>query len=239
MKARAATAFLTVIFIGATCLGLALTTSRASAVLHELAETGEPGLLSLRIDPQTPLWATLAPGDSMHWLIEASLEDAASGTLALETRSAGALPEISGMTAEILACTGAFDLATDPPGCSGAIEVPLAVTPLTRLDHHDGRYDLIDLHRGDPRQILVTLAIPSSVSAEVIAGKTAHVGLGVHAAGEDPSIAAPVTAEPPPRAGLAVTGADVLALALLAAGLTGLGTVALIRRRLSATGGST
>lgn len=237
MRARIAATLLTATFVCVTCVGLVLTTTRASAVFHDLAETGQPGLLGLRIHSQTPLWATLAPGDSMHWWIEAALEDTTSGTLAVEMRSAGRLPEISGMTAEVLACSGEFDIATHPPTCTGVLETALAATPLTQVNQHDGRYDLVDLHGDDPRHVLVTLTMPSSVDGEAIAGQSAHVGLGVHAAGESPSLAPPAGTSPAPGGRhLTATGADALALGLLAAGLIGLGAIARTRGRTSALG---
>ena len=72
-------------------LGGALTVAHASATFLEVTETGSPGMLSIARSSETPLWRTLAPGDTMHWLVEARLTDAASGTLSLELRADGAL----------------------------------------------------------------------------------------------------------------------------------------------------
>ncbi|MFA5607541.1 MAG: hypothetical protein WDA07_10180 [Leucobacter sp.] len=222
---------LAALFTLITCAGVALSSARAIAVFEEIAETGRPGYLQLSVDTATPLWATLAPGESMRWLVQAALVDAESGSLALELRSSGALPELSGMTAEIAACSGDFDLGAVPPSCSGGVEQVLAPTPLAELPQSGGRFELAELRREDPRQLLVTFRIPEAADGDVIDGAVAHFGLGVHAAGE--GSVTPVTPVPvrpvPPQ--LAITGGDALALGVLAVGLVGLGASALMVRR--------
>lgn len=227
---------LTALFTLITCAGVALSSARAVAVFEEIAETGRPGYLQLSVDTATPLWATLAPGESMRWLVQAALVDAESGSLALELHSSGALPELSGMTAEIEACSsGEFDLSAVPPTCDRAVEQVLAPTPLIELPQSGDRFELAELRREEPRQLLVTFRIPEAADGDAIDGTVAHLGLGVHAAGE--GSVTPVTPVPvrpdPPR--LAITGGDALALGVLAVGLVGLGVSALMVRR-AATG---
>lgn len=229
MRPRTVTALLALGCAAVACAGLGLSAARATAVFHDLAETGRPGYLTLALDSSTPLSAELAPGDSMRWLVEASLHDADSGTLEVELRADGALLAESGMTAEVAACSGAFDIAAVPASCEGSLAPVLSETPLAQVSPQAGRYALADLRRDDPRQLLVTLAIPASTPPSALEGRTARIGLGVHAAGEGPAVVRPVG--PTPRDGLPVTGADVAALGLLAAGLAGLGAVAALRGR--------
>lgn len=210
------------------CVGLGMTAARASAVFRELTETGTPGVLVLSVDSATPLWAELGPGDSSRWLVEASLRDAERGDLALELRANGALLLASGLTAGIEACPTSFDLGGPEPACDGEAAVVLAPTPIAGSELEGRRFALAPLLRDAPRQLLVTLTVPASADARALAGTSANVGLGVHAAGDAPSRPTP-PAPADPR--LPITGGDLEALAVLAAGLLGLGASLILRRR--------
>lgn len=232
-RLRVTSALLTVVFAALSCAGVVLTASRASAVFQDLVETGKPGFLTLALDSATPLQADLAPGDSMRWLVEASLNDATAGTLSFELQANGELVENSGMLAEVSACTGSFDIAAVPVSCEGSFTTALPETPLTAVSQQGNQYQLAELQQDAPRQLLVTLTIPASTPASTIAGQSARIGLGVHSAGDDEAQTGTVVpVNPPPVwAGLAVTGADALALGVLAAGLAGLGAVAALHGR--------
>ena len=232
-----APALLAIVFAAVTCLGVGLTAVRASAVFQPIAETGATGYLSLAVDSATPLEARLGPGDSMRWLVRAALGDAESSTLAIELRANGELVEAAGMTAAVETCSGAFDLSAAPgdaPACQGSPTTVLPTTPLAAVSQSADRYDLAQLRRGEPRQLLVTLAIPAATPGDALDGLTARVGLGVHAAGDDGGdggTVVPVQPTPVPPKHLAVTGADALALGVLATGLAGLGLAAALRGR--------
>lgn len=215
--------------------GALLSVTRASAVYTELTETGSPGMLQLRAHPAMPLWTTLAPGESMQWLVEASLADADRGTLDLELRSTGALVDTAGLTAAVVSCERAF--ATDRPGeprCTTGPRTELRPTPLAAISTMERGtiHPLLDLDRDHPRHLLVTLSLPRD--AAVDDGARAVVGLGLHAAGDTPG-GPPEPGTPPgdpgPRGPLAMTGDDLLPLLLLAAGLCGFGALALLRRQ--------
>lgn len=233
---RAAALVLVGLFTGLTLLGLALTAARASAMFEEIAETGRPGLLRLGVDTATPLHATLGPGESMRWLVEASLLDAPRSTLAVQIDASGDLVDAAGMTAQVAACTGAFALGEDPGAgtgsapCSGERAIVVAETPLAQLARDGDRFELAELRRDEPRQLLVTVSVPASVSGGAPGDPKALIGLGVHASGEGSGAPVePPTPRPEPR--IAVTGADTLALGMLAAGLVGIGaSLALLRR---------
>lgn len=228
MRIWTGSTFLAVLFAALACLGLTLTAARAVAVFHEVTETGTPGYLVLSVDSETPLWAELAPGDSMRWLIEAALHDASSGSLSVELQSSGALPDASGMLTEVEACSGTFHLTEAHSACEGVLEAVLPVTRLTQVDRDGQRYELAQLDSGDPRQVLVTFTIPPDAHPQAIDGQTARIGLGVHAAGDTHSHSEPIPSAPDD---LAVTGAEILPLGVLAAGLIGLGVVLASRRK--------
>lgn len=228
MSARAVSGVLALVFAAVTCAGIGFTAARASAVFHELSETGRPGYLTLALDSQSALRAELEPGQSMRWLVQASLRDADAGTLAVELRADGDLVAASGMTAEVEACSGSFDLSAAPARCGGSRTTVLPATPLARVAREGALYELAELRSGEPREVLVTLGIPSTTSAAAVEGRTANVGLGVHSAGSDASVTPVPPSERPP---LPVTGSDALALGLLATGLAGLGAAAALRGR--------
>lgn len=229
MTARYGTAMvITVVSVVVAAIGVALVSVRASAVFEEIIETGRPGYLVLRADSETPLWTTLAPGETARWLVEAELGDADRGAMSLELRSSGALVEPGGLTAEVVGCSGRADLTTSPPSCAGERETVVPETPLHSLPADGTPYELAALERDAPRQLLVTLRLPED--AEVEADQLAHVGLGVHVAGDD---AAPTPSRPPGKPPLAVTGADAVPLLLVALGLAGIaaGSAGLRRAR--------
>ncbi len=211
-----------------TCAGISLTAARASAVFYNLTETGRPGYLTLALDSSTPVHTQITPGGSARWMIEASLHDASSGTLDVELRVSGDLARDSGMTATVEACSGAFNIAAQPASCQGTLEMALPTTPVASLPMNQTLYELTSLRSDDPRQILVTVSIPSTTPDALVEDREAQIGLGVHSTGDDPQVAvvSPVT---PTR--LATTGADLLALSVLATGLIGLGAASWLRSR--------
>ncbi|WP_449282974.1 hypothetical protein [Leucobacter sp.] len=239
-RSRAIALLLAGVFAAVALLGVALSAARAAAVFQEITESGRPGYLRLAAHTTTPLQATLGPGESMRWLLRASLLDAELGTLAIELDASGELLGASAMTAQVVACTGAFrtgahagaDLSRVP--CSGERAVVLPATPLSQLAQRDDRFELAELRRGEPRQLLVQLSVPAEADAEAVAGRVARVGLGVHASGEGG--VRPVTPVEGHGPRLPVTGADAVALGVLAVGLGGLGASLTLRGRAGRAG---
>ncbi|WP_336991992.1 hypothetical protein [Leucobacter sp. VD1] len=240
---------LLVLFVALSCAGALLTASRAAAVFEEITETGDPGVLRISVDSATPLWAQLAPGDTAHWLVEAELRGAPQSTLAVELVTAVVPDELRGLTARVESCAGSFTFQPGQAGeaiCSSAAVSVLAPTRLDALPRDGRRVELAQLWASEPRQLLVTLALPATADPQAFTGRLAIVGLGVHASGEltDPAPAGLEPVPPPvpslgggslPASGsvmpLAVTGADALPLSTLAVGLLGVGTVLALRRR--------
>lgn len=244
---------LTVAAVGALGLGLLLTAERAVASYEEIIDAGKPGLLTLSVNAATPLWATLKPGDTSSWLVRAELDGAATGSLALELTASGKLVDTAGLTAAVSACSGEFTTGagagTEQPRCGGTPEPVLATTPLRDLARTQARYALTELHAGTPRELLVTLQLPTTATRADVTDASARVGLGLFAAGDTapPTTAPPTTTpQPSPRPTatppgsvespggtgheLAFTGADLTALGLVAAGLIGLGLLLHARR---------
>jgi len=224
---RAFATALILLFAAVTCLGAVLTVSRAAAVFTDIAETGRPGYLVLGMHSSTPLWASLEPGETMRWLVQASLYDAESGELSVELAVADALPTVDRLTAAISACSGEFDLSTSTPSCDGTEQQVMAQTALADFMPGTGQFALANLKRTEPRQLLVTVQ-RSNAPKPAQTERVARVGLGVHVAGEhsDPPLL------PPRHPGdLPATGADILPLSILGFGLIGL-ALATARRRM-------
>lgn len=217
---------LVIVFAAVSVVGILLSASRASAVFTELTESGTPGYLVLAQDTTTPLWSSLQPGQSTYWLIQASLHDAESSTLAIELRGNGDLIEYGGLTGSVESCAGQFDLSSLE--CSGSMSTAVAPVQLRDLPSTGDRVQLANIEQGAPRELLVTLTLPSSTVIAEGETPSARFGLGVHASGEgNPS----VTPIPPMAPRLPVSGADLLPLGILAAGFVGLGAaLAFIRR---------
>lgn len=211
-------------------LGAALTATRAAAVFQMITETGRPGFLVLAVDSETPLWATLAPGDSMHWLVQASLHDAHRSALAVELAVRDAIPDAGGLLAEVKSCDGTYDLSSATPVCQGIEDTVLPESAVATLAPQADPHVLAELHQYAPREFLVTLTLPTHAQMQDTETQLARVGLGVHASGEGPDRHTPNPLPQPPTS-LAVTGADVLSLALLAVGLAGVAGGTLLWRR--------
>ena len=240
---------LTAAALAVLCLGIILTAGRAMATYRQVIDAGQPGLLTLSVNSETPLWATLKPGQESHWLVRAELSGASAGSLALEFSASGRLVETAGLTAAVTACSGSFAAGSpegDAPSCSGKPRAVLAETPLRDLTRAHARYALAELHAGSPRELLVTLHLPETATRAEVADAAATVGLGVFAAGDTtPPTTPPPTppSQPPARPivqqpglttaqpSLATTGADLTALCLVAVGLLGISLALHSRRR--------
>ena len=228
---RTTSIVLVIVFAAVSVVGLLLSASRASAVFTELTESGTPGYLVLAQDTTTPLWSSLQPGQSTYWLIQASLHDAEGGTLAIELRGNGDLIEHGGLTGSVDACAGTFDLSSLT--CAGSRTTAVAPVALSSLPSTGEQVRLADIKQGAPRELLVTLTLPSTTVITAGERPSARIGLGVHASGTGKPEVTPITPvrSVPPQ--LSVTGADVLPLGLLAAGLLGLGAALGWRRRVT------
>lgn len=211
-------------------IGVALTATRATAVFMQLDETGRPGYLVLSVDSNTPLWSTLRPGETSHWLVQAKLEDAPWSSLTLQLEAREVREEARDLLVEVASCDTAFDLEREVPSCAGAYQPLVPPTPISQFEvlPESEVIELADLYTGEPRELLVSLTLPAT-STNIPNDELARVGVGLHAAGDSP---APVPGpEPGTKTPLPVTGADLLPLGLLGLGLIGLGTGLLLRRR--------
>ncbi len=214
--------------------GSMLVAERAFAVLQQVSETGRPGYLVLSSDPSSPRWTELGPGQTVYWVVEARLHDEERARLALELRSDGPLVRAAAMTVAVNGCAAPYRasaslaVADAPrPVCPRAEQT---VLPAARLESvaaspSGEMIELGPLARVAPRQLLVTLALAPTAPVAELEGAEARIGVGLHASGEGGS--APHSPEPP----LVATGEDALALALLAAGLLGVGATATLRAK--------
>lgn len=214
----------------ALCAGGAFAVTAASALLQDVAETGMPGHLMLRSEPGNPLWQDLGPGETVHWVVQARLEDAPASSLAMQLRSSGGLVDAGGMTIEVTECDAALTAAAqpqDPPLCGGQATVVVAQQALAQVASavQSDTYVLAPLLQQHPRHLLVTLGIPATANPADVAVGSARVGVGLFVTGDDPAVP---PAAPPDR--LAVTGGQVAALALLGCGMAGVGAGIVLRR---------
>lgn len=200
------------IIAGVTVLG-----ARAAAIFDGVSETGTPGLLSLRSDPGEPQWKNFAPEDTALWQIEARLDDAERGEFSLELRADGSIVD-EGLTVEVRSCGEPFEHST----CTATsdVVVPEARASEIATPTSGDVFALPDIHTDKLRYFLLTLHRPETAAS--VEQATARIGVGFHAAGEQRS------SSPAP---MPVTGTDLTGLGLLAAGLAGVGVLAIARRR--------
>ncbi|GGA65880.1 hypothetical protein GCM10011490_15670 [Pseudoclavibacter endophyticus] len=213
---------LVAVFSVVLALGVVLVAGRGVAAWQDVSEPDENGRLHLRTNPFPAEWHELGAGDVVTWHVEASLHGAERSTLALELEASGTLVD-AGMRVAVDGCTLEY-LGRACPGESSAIVDDMALTDLPR--EADGRtWQLADLTEDAPRYLLITVSIPASPDR---AGLEGRLGVGLHASGDDQGVPA-AGAEPP--GALAPTGGDLLALLVLAIGMLGVGSGALLRRR--------
>lgn len=210
----------------ALCAGAALTAERAAAVFDIVHDPTQPGDLVVNVADATPLFATIAPGDSVHWLLEARLFHAEEGSFELEFDADGGLVTGAGLSAGVTTCDTGFEIISGDPVCAGAVDVAVSQEPLTELSMRVDPHALPALRHDTPRELLVTLRLPPGAANDLGEPPSADIGVGLHAAhladGDDPPARSPE---------LPVTGSDLLALGLVGAGLVGLaGGVGLWRR---------
>ncbi|MGW8482885.1 hypothetical protein ACWGJP_07080 [Microbacterium sp. NPDC055903] len=222
--ARALTAACAAVCVLLVLAGSALIATRAWAEWSEVAETGQPGYLSLRSDPGTPQWSNLRPGDSRAWLIEASLADAPRASLDIELHAEGELIDAGRMTVSVTGCSEPFSDAGEPR-CGGVEEIVVSEEPLAAVGAADAAvHPLLELRADAPRYLLVVIALAASASQDETAGASARIGVGLHVQGETEDEGGVLPS----------TGGDLgdlVPVAVLAAGMTGLGLTALLRRR--------
>lgn len=214
--------------------GSVLVAERAFAVLERVSETGRPGYLMLHSNPSSPQWTELRPGQTVHWVVEAGLYDEDLAQLALELRSDGPLVEAAAMTVSVSGCatryraSASLAVADAPrPVCPEPEQVVLSAAELAGVASRPpgAVIELGPIERAVPRQLLVSLSLDSTALAAEIDGAEARIGVGLHVSGEGGDV------PPPPEPPLGVTGEEVLALALLAAGLIGVGAAAMLRAK--------
>lgn len=192
--------------------------TQAQAVLREIQDAETPGLLSLVIPSRELLWASIDPGDTHYWVVEASLADAPSSTLALELATTGDTTALSQYSAQIEACPTPYQGDTHPqkpPICAEHSRLILSTTPLTEvLNSRHHMLQLPDLTPTTPQHFLVTVHNGASPTSAAPASTPFTIGLGYHAAGGSAqhTTVAPLTQ-------LATTATEVFPVALLGCGL--------------------
>jgi hypothetical protein len=232
---------------------LTLMSANTVAALVDVPETTPDGFLTLKSHEHPVHFLGLSPGDPAHWHIGTQLDGAQLSTLTLEVERGGELIEHPrGLTVLVERCDTEWTSVSDAGECTtGATDVlnigPADVGPGDDAGVAAPVWDLAGLSSTTGKYLLVTLAVEDSTAArydESLMGLTGTLGFGFTAAADDqvtptPTDPTPASIVPPPGAApgaarppfLAVTGGTVLPLALLAAGLLGVGISSAMTRR--------
>ena len=230
MVARAVRSAVALIAFAAMLLaGLLLVSTRAWAEIQVPEQ--HPGLLSIWTDSLPLHYSDMAPGEETFVRLTVQLDDSNEGDLSLQLRKSGDLATVpGGLEIEIARCdvpwtnvpTGVTEGVT--PACAPGAEPLLEATPGDDYSTASPTWDLDEIEQGTREFLLVRIGIPATTPVAVTEGLSADFGFGLFAEGADaPTI--PVT-----PAALAVTGLDVLALALIAVGAIGIGVAVRLRR---------
>jgi hypothetical protein len=212
-----------------------LVSASAVAALEDVPESSPDGILTLQSHEYPVHFNDLSPGDPAYWQIGTHLEGAELSTLTLEIERDGELVEHPrGLTVNIERCDTEWTGVSEAGEClTGATNV-LTIGPADDAGQSSPVWDLAGLTSTTGKYLRVTLAVDNSEAArhdESLMGLRGTLGLGFTAAGDE-SMSDPAAPEAPAESVLALTGADAVPLALLAAGLLGLGvSAALLRRR--------
>ena len=202
-----------------------------AAAASPVPETGTSGLLTLDADPYPAQNISIRRGERVLWPVTADLDAPSAGDLSVRIVSAQPLAENpDALRFELASCDVPWDLPTVPggpatcPGGTGVVEIADAAFATTDAGEV---FPLGDIVPGEPRYLLVTLALPLSTPGAV-AAQPAELSFG---------FVAQARALPQPRTsgvtGLAATGGVpplFLGPALLGAGvLLGGATIARLR----------
>ncbi|MGV3714016.1 hypothetical protein [Pseudolysinimonas sp.] len=203
-----------------------------AAAADPVPETGATGLLTLDADPYPAQNLTIRRGERLLWPVTADLDAPTTGDLSVRIVSAQPLAENpDGLRFELASCDVPWDLPAAPGGSAtcagGAGVVEIADAAFATTDAGEV-FPLGDIVPGEPRYLLVTLALPRSTPGAV-AAQPAELSFGFVARAR--TVPQPRSAESPV---LAATGGAVpplfLGPALLAAGVL-LGGATLARLR--------
>lgn len=185
--------------VAGACLftGLASVTAQSFAAVGAGPDAADSGDLVVEARPLPTWFFDMSAGERRYWSIDASLEDADRGSLALRVFGDGALVEHPQhpLTIEIEGCDGRL-VGDDPrvhPTCEGADYTQIvAEQPLVDIssdpsqDQADEVWSLPDIIRGQARSFVVTLAVPASgADDKTLMGLRGEIGVGLFAAGQD------------------------------------------------------
>lgn len=210
-------------------VGVMSFSGRAWAAWVDLAENGLPGHLTLASDAgPTPNFMDMSPGAVEYWQIDVSLADPSSPLTMQFARNGELVDRPDGLWIEGKGCSVEWTMSA-PPTCSGTMTNAMPGKPASDASYDSSPVmDMGTITSAQDRFLLVTLSIPDSPEAradETLMGLSATVGFGFTASGDE------VVTPPTPPSSLAKTGADILAIALMALGAVGLGLVVRSARR--------
>jgi hypothetical protein len=208
--------------------GLAMASSRAAAALQ--VPEDHPGLISLWTDSLPLEYDDIDPGESVYIRLDVQLAGADRGDLDLQLTKSGDLAgpdgalEIGVERCDVPWTSVPSGVTTAPPPSCASNQRSLVWVDPDVVVVARAQWALGEVTSAQPAHLMVTLTVPSSALTAEVEDRWVDFAFGLFAEGV--SVATPVT---PTR--LALTGMDVLSLALIAIGAIGAGIIVTRTRR--------
>jgi hypothetical protein len=222
--------------VTAVVMASGFTIAGASAWGAVLVPSSTPGLLSVWTTDYPIHYDDMEPGDQAFIALMVELDDTDAGDLSLQVRKDGELATMpGGLSIDIDRCDlpwndvpGGISVAatTASPTCDLGEARLLSATASDDFRDDSPTWDLGVISRTALIHLLVRVSIPDTTSLVDVEDRSATFAFGLFAEGEE--LIVPTAGGP----GLAFTGIDAVAIAMIAGGAIGVGLVlVLVRRR--------
>lgn len=204
--------------------GLLLLSTRAYAAIK--VPEANPGFISLYADQYPIQFGNMDPGEYAYAQVDVHLDGSPVGDLELQLRRSGDLALVAGglvLTVERCAVPWANVpsgvVMTGAPTCAQGRQLLDTSNESDDYDDSSPIFDLGEIRDETAVYLLARVGIPSTTLQSNVNARSAEFGLGLFADGTT------ITAPPVTPPALAITGVDVLSLALIAVGAIGVGIV--------------
>jgi len=208
--------------------GLVMISGRAMALV-EVPEQN-PGILSIWTDDLDMDYTDMDPGEEAYIRLDVQLEDAEEGLLHLEVRKSGELATVTdGLELDVLRCDVPWTNVPSSvtfgvtPACADNPQVIMESTAADDYSVSSPFMNLNGIRRGTDIHLLARVGLPAAADPALVDDREAEFAFGLLSEGDELIDTAALPNSSAVPAALAVSGADVLALALFAGGAIGLG----------------